>query len=283
MSIMFLSSQDYPSGQIIEFNIEAAKESKNIDIKAICDELTFKEAISIGEIHIRKDNGDIWYINPEGTIARLITNDQLELIHNWDKQTLLPTDKQLEKLIEIGGLPSDQYSMYPENLEFPAIVTTNSGQQIDLCIFHFSEAPPFQRYFRNVLLLSDIADIRPSELALSHELRIRSTLAQEIRMAFYPFMVRTKSGELITYNGKTQFASTSAIKGNDIETEVEFSYHNFDKVNDVSYNDITFVIGKWDQRLNELFNQYRQLQESKSATKTLPKALRSFWQRLFGS
>ena len=284
MSIMFLSTTDYPSGQIMEFNIESAKDIKNKDIKAISDELIFKEEISFGKINTRKDNGDFWYINPAETIARFITKDQLELFHKWDKQSLLPTDKQFEKLKEIGGLPSSKYSMYPDNLQFPATVTTNSGQKVDLCLFHFSEAPPFQRYFTKVLLLSDIADIRPSELALSHDLRLASTLADEIRMSFYPFMVKTNTGELITYNGITQFASTGEIKGNEIVSEVEFSYDNFEKVKDVSFDDITFVIGKWDGRLKELFNQYRQQLERKTATNsTLPKAGRSWWQKLFGS
>ncbi|RZJ54062.1 MAG: hypothetical protein EOO44_06400 [Flavobacterium sp.] len=284
MSIMFLSTTDYPSGQIIEFNIESSKDGKNKDIKAINDELIFKEEISFGKIHIRKDNGDLWYINPAETIARFITKDQLELFHKWDKQTLLPTDKQFEILKEIGGLPSSQYSLYPDNLQFPATITTNSGQRVDLCLFHFSQAPPFQRYFKKVLLLSDIADIRPSELALTHDLRLASTLADEIRMSFYPFMVKTNTGKFITYNGITQFASTGEIKGNEIISEVEFSYDNFDKVKDVSYDDITFVIGKWDDRIKELFNQYRQRLERKTATNsTLPKAGRSWWQKLFSS
>ena len=273
----------YNSRQIIEFNIESAKDSKNKDIKVINDKLVFKEEISVGKIHIRKDNGDLWYINPAETIARFITKKQLELFHKWDKENLLPTDKQFEMLKEIGGLPYYQYSLYPDSIQFPATIITNSGQCVDLCLFHFSQAPPFQRYFKKVLLLSDITDIRPSELALSHELRLASTFANEIRMSFYPFMVKTNTGELITYNGITQFASTGEIKGNEITSEVEFSYDNFDKVNDVSYDDITFVIGKWDHRINELFNQYIQRLERKTATKnTLPKAGRSWLQKLFG-
>jgi len=263
--MIFLSTTDYPSGQIIEFNIESAKDSKNKDIKAINDELTFLEELGFGKVNKRKDNGELWYINPTETIARFITKDQLELFHKWDKQTLLPTEKQFEILKEIGGLPSSQYSLYPDNLQFPAAITTNDGQQIDLCLFHFSQAPPFQRYFKKVLLLSEIADIKQSKLALNHDLRLASTLAHEIRMSFYPFMVKTNTGKLITYNGTTQFASTGELKGNEIVSEVEFSYDRFDKLIDVSFDDITFVIGKWDDRLQDLFNQYRQRLEEKTA------------------
>ncbi len=284
MSIMFLSTTDYPSGQIIEFNIESSKDRKNTNIKAIYDQLSIQEEISFGTIHKRKDNGDFWYINPKRSIARFITKDQLGLFHKWDKQALLPTDNQLEILKEIGGLPSSQYSLYPDNLQFPASITTINGQQTDLCLFHFSQAPPFQRYFKKVLLFSDIADIKPSEFALTHDLRLASTLSDEIRMSFSPFMVKTNKDKLITYNGITQFASTGEIKGNEIVSEVEFSYDRFDKVKDVSFDDITFIIGKWDARLEDLFNQYRQRLERKSAPSSfLPKMGLSWLQKLFGS
>lgn len=265
MSIMFLSTTDYPSGKIIEYNIESSRDSKNKNIKAINDQLTFKEEISFGKIHIRKDNGDLWYINPNDTIARFITNDQLDLFHKWDKQPLLPTDQQFDILKQIGGLPSSKYSLYPDNLQFPARVTTKSGQQVDLCLFHFSKSPPFQSYFKKVLLLNDIAEVKPSDLSLSHDLRLASTQADEIRMSFYPFMVKTNTGRLLTYNGITQFASTGEIKGNEIIEEVDFSYDRFDKIMDVSSDEITFIIGKWDDKLQELFSQYTQVLERKTA------------------
>jgi len=258
MSFLFLSTKDYLLGQIIEFNIELAGDDKNKEIKAINDVLAFHEEMSFGKIYRRQDNGDFWYINPKATVARLITKEQLDLFHKWDKEVLLPSDKQFQTLLEIGGLPSSKYSLVPDNLQFPALITTNSGQQIDLCLFHFSQAPPFQRYFKKVILLNDIIDISPSELSLSHDLRLSSTLADEIRMSFYPFMVCTNKGKIITYNGITQFVSTGEMKGSDIVCEVPFSYHLLDKIYDVSFDDITFVIGKWDSRLDELFLQYRE-------------------------
>ncbi len=283
MSIMFLSTTDYPSGQIIEFNIESSKDINNKEIKTIYDQLIYQEEISFGKIHRRQDTGDLWYIDPDEIIARFITKDQLELFYKWDKQILLPSDQQFEMLKHIGGLPSDQYSMCLENLQFPALVKTHSGQQIDLCLFHFSQAPPFQRYFKKVLLLSEIADIKPSELALAHELRLASTLADEIRMSFYPFTVKKNTGNLITFNGTTQFVSTGEIKGHEIISEVEFSYDRFDKVRDVPFDDITFIIGKWDNRLEELFNHYRQhLKTETKSYRISQEPGRRWWHKFFG-
>ena len=62
-----------------------------------------------------------------------------------------------------------------------------------------------------------------------------------------------------------QFASTGEIKGNEIVSEVAFSYDHFDTVKDVLFDEITFVIGKWDDRLGELFNEYRQRLEIRTA------------------
>lgn len=258
MSIIFLSTIDYPSGKIIEYNIESARDSKNKDIKAINDQLTFQEEISYGRIYVRKDNGDLWYINPIESTANFITRDQLHLFHKWDKDPLLPTEKEFDILKQIGGLPSTKYSLYPDNLQFPARVTTRTGQQVDLCLFHFSKAPPFQSYFKKVLLLNDILDIKPSEFALPYDLRLASTKAAEIRMSFSPFMVKTNLGKLLTYNGITQFASTGDIKGSEIIEEVDFSHDRFEKIVDVPLSEITFIIAKWDDRLQALFNQYTQ-------------------------
>ena len=106
MSIMFLSTTDYPSGQIIEFNIESSKDINNKEIKTIYDQLIYQEEISFGKIHRRQDTGDLWYIDPDETFARFINKDQLELFYKWDKQILLPSDQQFEMLKHIGGLVS---------------------------------------------------------------------------------------------------------------------------------------------------------------------------------
>ena len=282
MSILFLSTTDYPNGRITEFNMAAARDRKNAEIHALLHLLEFQEELNHGKIYRQTDNGDLWFVSPDIAIARLISESRLELFRVWDKQALLPDEKQLAVLQEIGGLPSSRYSIDPEYLNFPAAVITKSGERIDLCLFHFSKSPPYQRYFRKLLLLNEAAVIEPSELALSHTLRLASTQADEIRMSFRPFMVKTKSGELLTYNGTTDFASTGAIKGSDIAEEVEFSYDKFDhKIKDVSPDDITYIAGKWDERLEELFIHYRRLTERKNPPTHGSQKTQPWWKKIF--
>jgi len=280
MGLNFISSTDYPSKKITEFNVSAANDPQFKEIKLIKDSFIFKEEKSFGKIYQRNDNKDYWYIDVERTIARFITEEQLNLFVKWEEEDLLPSESQFEILSSIGGLPSGKYSIEPKSLRFPAQITIANGQDIDLCIICFTKSPPFQRHFKNLILLNDISKITPSDLALPHDLRLSSILADEIRMSFSPFSVQTTTGEILTYNGVTQFASTGKIKGADVSNEVPFSYSTFAKTSDIPNDDITYIIGKWNDKLDQLFIQYsNRLEEKKPLPKMLPK--KSFWERLF--
>jgi hypothetical protein len=263
---MYLSTTDYPSGQIIEFNLQTAKEKSHDNINAIYQKFQFKESLTTGEIYERVDNNDLWYVDNEETLATFVTKNQLELLHWWDKETLLPTDKQIEQLEEIGATSSSPYSLYADALTYPCKVLTIDRKKIDLCLIVFTKSPPLQRHYKNVLLFSEVDEIEQSELALTKELRRASTQVGEIRMAFAPFMVKTDKGKIITYDGVTHFASTGQISGKEIECEIPFEYSKFDKTNNVSFDDITFIIGKWDSRLENIFKRTRSEQEKQQLT-----------------
>lgn len=257
---MFYSSKEFPKeiplGRICEYNIESAKNPKNQDIFEINESLEFVCDLSFGKIYRHQNNKDYWFLSQ--SIARRISDEQLDFFYKWDKTPQLLGEEQFQILLSIGGLPSTQYQMVPDYLHFPCQVITKDGREIDLCIIHFSKAPPFQRYFHNVILLSDIQIIKPSELTLSHKLRLSSLLTGEIRMGFAPFVVKTNDNKQITYNGSIQFVSTGEIKGADIIEEVDFRYGNFDyKISNVPLEKMTFVIGQWDDRIEPVFKQYR--------------------------
>jgi len=268
MSAAYISSQEYPSQEYIEFSIEAAKDGKNKELETIYSSFTPLHNLSHGKVVKRSDNGELWHINPDNTIARRITEERLHLFLNWDRRILLPDDILFGKLKAIGGLPASEYSLSPDFIQFPCKVKTANAEIIDLCLLHFSAAPPYQTYFRRILLLDEIIEIEPSELTLAFELRMESMLVDEIRMSFYPFMVKTISGELLLYDGTTQFVSKGEVKGSDIECQVPFSHDAKYKVVDVSFNDITYVIGKWDSRFDELFAKYRAMLNNYKAAST---------------
>ena len=266
MNATYLSTQAYPSNQYIEFSIIAARDGKNKELNQIYHSLHPVLSLSYGNIFRRSDNGNLWHVDQDNTMARRITEEQLQLFERWDARSLLPGDMLFNKLAAIGGLPSGEYYLSPDFIQFPCKIKKATGEIIDLCLLHFSVAPPYQTYFKNILLLDDIIDIEPSELALSHDLRMESMLADEIRMSFYPFTVKPITGDLLLYNGRTHFVSKGEVKGNDIQHQVPFSHEAKYRVVDVPFDDITYVIGKWDERFNTLFAQYREILYNKKPT-----------------
>ena len=252
---MYLSSKEYPSGKIIDFNIEAAKKGSSKDTYKIYHQLIPAKELSYGKIFKRKDTDELWFVNPKETNATFLSNEMAILLNKWDEQTLLPNDTQLAILSQIKGLPSSEYSLYPSSVEYPVKAKTKDGEIIDYCICHFSEFPPLQSWFKKIILLSDVVELSVSDLALSHDLRLSSMLSEEIRMSFYPFMLEKVDGTIVTYDGITQFASSGEIKGNEIIKDIPFSYDKFSKI----YNDskeITYIIGKWDSRMQSEFETY---------------------------
>ena len=269
MSAAYISTQDHPSRQYIEFSIEAAKEVKNKDLYEIYKSFYQFCDLSYGKVYKRNDNGELWHVNSSNTIARRISEERLSLFLKWDKKDLLPNEELFSRLITIGGLPSHEYSLSEDFIQFPCRAKITDGQTLDLCLLHFSATPPHSNWFKKILLLDEIIDIEPSELTLPYDLRLKSMLVEEIRMSFYPFMVKTQKGNLLLYDGVTQFTSKGEIKGSEIVCQVPFNYYATYKVVDVSFDDITYIVGKWDDRFQKLFAEYRKiLQDKKTANTT---------------
>lgn len=91
---------------------------------------------------------------------------------------------------------------------------------------------------------------------MPHELRFAGARVPELTMGMYPFTIRTKTGELITCNGFTQFVSKGDIKGIDIVSQKEILPEDIKEFKNVFFEDVVYVIGKWDNRLEELFKYY---------------------------
>ena len=281
MSSVIELKTDLPSGKIIRFNVQDFKLQKDNEIKEIVDSLTIQEKFGSGKIFKRKDNGDLWFVENDTSIARLITQELLELGRKWEIQELLPDRRQFDVLKQIGGLPSPDDSFDPRNVEFPAKVILNCGEEVDFCIVCFSKLPPFfYLSVKRVILFEDIKEIRPSEFALSYDLRIASTKTKEIMMSFYPFMVKTNAGEFITYNGETQFASNGPIKGRDIISQVDFS-HKLHLGVQKEVDNITYIFIKWDSEIEKLYNpNNKQSVGITGQKKNSIKQIKEWWQRL---
>lgn len=293
MSTKYISSQEYPSHRYLQFSVEAAQNKKNKEINNIYQNLKLIHTLRHGKIFQQNNADELWYIDPFDKVASRIEKPRLPLIQKWDISDLQPDDELFNKLTSIGGLSFGGNEFYPTDIEFPCRIKTLNGEERDLCLVRFSTEPPYQVNFKNVLLLDEIADIAPSDLALSHDLRLESTLAEEVSMAFYPYMVRAKNGKLFLYNGITQFASDGVVKGSDIVCKVDFSFDETYTAPTIPPESLTYVIGKWDNRFNRLFSEYNDVIKSKKKKNEIPiediqvpetkNLMTRFWKRLTGN
>jgi hypothetical protein len=260
MSIRHVSPLKRTSGKSIGYyNLNSFPNSE--EYNKLFNSLKVYKDLCYGKIYQDKDN-DFWYINPKQTETTLISEDRVNLLLEWDKLKLLPNETLFNKLVKIGGLASSKYSFNGKYLDFPCMVKVNNDEWIDFCIVRFSETPPVHDHLKKIILFDDLLDIRPSEYALSHSLRLASTLASEIRMSFYPFTLKTKGNELLTYNRTTHFVSDGDIKGDEIICEVPFDYDTFKKIKDNGSNNYTYVIGKWNGKMDKLFKEYEKRLEA---------------------
>jgi|SRR5690606_17847962 len=256
MSIVFKSSTDFKTNKIISFNLD--EEHLDGDARKIYDSLEFDSELQFGKLYRQRDSEDYWFVDTERNFAYIVLPDRVDLIKEWNSNNLLPDNELWEKLQSIGGTPPHLWTMSQDYIDFPCQTMDLNGKWTDFCIIRFTKVPPFETYFKNIKLLKDIQDVKPSEYAMPHKLRVSSTLTDEIRMSFSPFTVKTKSGKRITYNGITNFTSTGEIRADEIEKEIEFSYDHFKKIQDTPFDQKTFVIGKWDSRLAKMLNDLKE-------------------------
>ncbi|MEP4534666.1 MAG: hypothetical protein ABJ004_16360 [Cyclobacteriaceae bacterium] len=268
MSIAFKSSKDFDSNQIVSFNLDPQYLDK--EAKSIYDSLELFQKLSFGELYKQKESINYWYVDTDQNFAYIIAPDRVEAILTWDKENLLPNDLIFEKLAQIGGTPPHQWTMYQDYIDFPCQVKSEEGIWTDFCKIRFTKTAPFQTHYKKLKLLNEIVDVKESEFTMPHNLRISNTLTEDIRMSFFPFMVKTKKGNYLTYNGDADFVSKGNLKAEEISHEVEFSYDRFKKVAETPSEDVTYIIGKWDSRLEELLKTYKEERKKLPPTRAIP-------------
>lgn len=250
MSIAFKTSTDFKTNKIVSFNLDP--KYLDGDAKNIFDSFVFDCDLQYGKLYKQKDTNDFWYIDPEKNFAYIVLPDRVGLIKEWNSNDLLPDNDLWEKLKLIGGTPPHKWTISSDYIDFPCQIKDIKDNWTDFAIIRFTKVPPFETYYKNLKLLKDVIDIKQSEFTMPNALRLSSTLTEDIRMSFFPFMVKTKSGKYVTYNERVDFTSKGDLKAEEISHEVDFSYNRFKTIQETPNEERTFVIGKWDDRLEEM-------------------------------
>ncbi|GLQ50904.1 hypothetical protein ACFFJT_06350 [Dyella flava] len=130
--------------------------------------------------------------------------ERVDLIRQWNERKIALTEEHLSAINAIGATPPDVYGNGRQYRETPCAITTIHGSSFDLAIVSIQEHASFEEW-RHCYLASDIKEVRPSPFALSHEIRVATSRADEIRMGFAPTVVELPSGEIVALNWRQNF------------------------------------------------------------------------------
>lgn len=221
------------------------------------DNFKHYKTLKFGDLYKYKDLEEYWYFDNESKRIRFINQKIVERILEWNNYDLKLNREEFEKIISIKGLPSSKYSFNAKSLEFPVKVKLKNGEEIDFCILLVSKSAPFQYYYQNVIFINSVEEIKESDFTLPHKYRISSMNAKEVMMSTYPFAVKSKLGEILLYNGKTQYTTYGEIQGNEIIEEIDYNQSIRGKyIDNADYSKITYIIVDWDDRFENIYNEY---------------------------
>lgn len=179
-----------------------------------------------------------------------IEKSEMPAIAAWENEILEPTLAQLAALKSIGATPPDLYTNGAGQIVFPCRVSLKNGEDLDYCLVRFQKLPPLKSNLYNspYILLNEVADIFPSEFALSREVRYATTRAEEIRMSFAPTIVLGPDDKKYYLNWTNDFVDFQNWKGSDIRLSGDEGHTAMDigaRPLGPGSKTVTFIIADW--------------------------------------
>lgn len=113
----------------------------------------------------------------------------------------------------------------------PAKIELNNGVVHEIARIQLSKNPPMEfdfDSFESIVYMDEVKSISSSDFALSKEIREESKNADELRMGFYPTVLKTTDNRKVVINSLALFFDSHPIKGSDLELANE----TFDFTND---------------------------------------------------
>jgi hypothetical protein len=175
-------------------------------------------------------------------IYERVFSGQHELLQKWSENKM-GCPSSLKNQIDLIGLTQNWDLTYI----LPCIAELNNGQEFDFTTLRFSTQPPLGSYFnnfKNIFFIDEIKSIRPSDSALSKDIRLACMTAEEKRMGFYPTVVKNNENIEAVINGISIFFNSNDIKGSDLKlANKEWNYKD-NYVYDLNKEVKTLVIVK---------------------------------------
>ncbi len=202
--------------RMISFNWRAALERKGHEIDKYPKFLRRERSLKAGFLYRCPVCEARWYLDSREEMMAVVPESRLSLLEEWNVKELFPSVEILKTAQSIGATPINLYGGGSESVCVPCEVLTTGGETFKEAILSFQKAPPISHWSSSVRLLDEVVSIRPSEFALSKQVRYATSQAPEIRMCFSPTLVQSTSGFVFVINGQADFMLFEGVKGKDI-------------------------------------------------------------------
>jgi hypothetical protein len=150
----------------------------------------------------------------EDEMFQRFAKGQINTLKEFFNLALELNEEQKEALEEVGL--TDDWKM---NKQAPVKIILKNGEIFDFVTIQVSSNPPigyFYDHFEKIIYINNIESIENSEFGISKEIRERTKDAEEMRMGFYPTVLKSRSGDKVVVNGQALFFKNGDIKGSDL-------------------------------------------------------------------
>lgn len=186
-----------------------------------------------------------------------LQENDIAIFEEWNQNSYLPTKEQLKVLKKIGATPMDAYGNGSEYIQVPCKCILKDGREIDFCIVRFQRLPPMDVESKDIIYITDVKKILPSDYTLSPKVRLATAMAEEIRNSYAPTVVRLPTGGKWIFNWTHHFFGTTKIKGKDIvevlnEDPFEARTESEAKMGSFLESNETIIYADWQEEYLEL-------------------------------
>lgn len=182
----------------------------------LAKDLILDRPLKYGFLYRHKLFKQYWYLDGDEEYMHRVRKHHFDLLMEWNEKQLDLTYDQIDLLAKIGATEADRYGNRRGRIKIPVCVVLKSGKTIDPCLIQISKEPPFTKEEKTILLGDIVEDIKPTEYALSQDVRVASYSANELRMGFAPTLVETKKRDPFILNWSNDVFQYGDIKGKDI-------------------------------------------------------------------